>query len=260
MTTALASLLSGRPVKHTVGMTGEVTLQGRVLPIGGLKQKVLAAHAAGLREVILPERNRADLDDVPRGRPRRDDVPPGHDARGGARVRARARAGGERGMSHPATTARPSPRRSAARRTSSSGAGCSPSCGPRTPAPCASTSSCGRSARVPPRTLAIRLAELEEAGVLERRILDTRPPRVEYRLTPEGRAAGLRRRRPGTRRRRLAASHFTGGGELARRSHDRAKSRRIRPFLRHKSSWRAERAGRAVRACRIAFLWRMAAG
>jgi ATP-dependent Lon protease len=65
MTTALASLLSGRPVKHTVGMTGEVTLQGRVLPIGGLKQKVLAAHAAGLREVILPERNRADLDDVP---------------------------------------------------------------------------------------------------------------------------------------------------------------------------------------------------
>ncbi len=65
MTTALASLLSGRAVKHTVGMTGEVTLQGRVLPIGGLKQKVLAAHAAGLREVILPERNRADLDDVP---------------------------------------------------------------------------------------------------------------------------------------------------------------------------------------------------
>ena len=65
MTTALASLLSGRPVKHTVGMTGEITLQGRVLPIGGLKQKVLAAHAAGLTDVILPERNRADLDDVP---------------------------------------------------------------------------------------------------------------------------------------------------------------------------------------------------
>jgi len=65
MVTALASLLSGRPVKHTVGMTGEVTLQGRVLPIGGLKQKVLAAHAAGLTDVILPERNRADLDDVP---------------------------------------------------------------------------------------------------------------------------------------------------------------------------------------------------
>ncbi|HZQ02941.1 MAG TPA: endopeptidase La, partial [Gaiellaceae bacterium] len=65
MTTALASLLTGRAVKHTVGMTGEVTLQGRVLPIGGLKQKVLAAHAAGLTDVILPERNRADLDDVP---------------------------------------------------------------------------------------------------------------------------------------------------------------------------------------------------
>ena len=65
MTTALASLLTGRAVRHTVGMTGEVTLQGRVLPIGGLKQKVLAAHAAGLTDVILPERNRADLDDVP---------------------------------------------------------------------------------------------------------------------------------------------------------------------------------------------------
>ena len=65
MVTALASLVSGRPVRHTVGMTGEVTLQGRVLPIGGLKQKVLAAHAAGLTDVILPERNRADLDDVP---------------------------------------------------------------------------------------------------------------------------------------------------------------------------------------------------
>src|SRR3954469_2668740 len=65
MTTALASLLTGRAVRHTVGMTGEVTLQGRVLPIGGLKQKVLAAHAAGLTDVILPERNRPDLDDVP---------------------------------------------------------------------------------------------------------------------------------------------------------------------------------------------------
>jgi ATP-dependent Lon protease len=65
MATALASLLSERAVKHTVGMTGEVTLQGRVLPIGGLKQKVLAAHAAGLTDVVIPERNRADLDDVP---------------------------------------------------------------------------------------------------------------------------------------------------------------------------------------------------
>jgi ATP-dependent Lon protease len=65
MVTAIASLLSRRPVRSTVGMTGEVTLQGRVLPIGGLKQKVLAAHAAGLTEVIVPERNEPDLDDVP---------------------------------------------------------------------------------------------------------------------------------------------------------------------------------------------------
>src|SRR6201995_2809738 len=65
MGTELASLLSGRPVKHTVGMTGEVTLQGRVLPIGGFKQKALAANAAGLTDVILPEGNRGDLDDAP---------------------------------------------------------------------------------------------------------------------------------------------------------------------------------------------------
>ena len=65
MVTALTSLLTGRPVKHTVGMTGEVTLQGRVLPIGGLKQKALAAHAAGLTTVIVPERNRGDIDDIP---------------------------------------------------------------------------------------------------------------------------------------------------------------------------------------------------
>ena len=65
MVTALASLLTGRAVKSTIGMTGEVTLQGRVLPIGGLKQKVMAAQAAGLTEVILPERNEADLEDLP---------------------------------------------------------------------------------------------------------------------------------------------------------------------------------------------------
>ncbi|MGZ4294612.1 MAG: endopeptidase La [Solirubrobacteraceae bacterium] len=65
MVTALTSLLTRRPVKHTVGMTGEVILQGRVLPIGGVKQTVLAAHAAGLTDVVLPERNRGDLDDVP---------------------------------------------------------------------------------------------------------------------------------------------------------------------------------------------------
>jgi ATP-dependent Lon protease len=65
MTTALVSLLRNKPVRSVVGMTGEVTLQGRVLPIGGLKQKVLAAHRAGLTEVVLPERNGPDLEDVP---------------------------------------------------------------------------------------------------------------------------------------------------------------------------------------------------
>ena len=65
MTTALVSLLTGAPVRASVGMTGEVTLQGRVLPIGGVKQKVLAAHRAGLTEVILPKRNEGDLEDVP---------------------------------------------------------------------------------------------------------------------------------------------------------------------------------------------------
>jgi len=63
--TALTSLLSGRSVRSTVGMTGEVTLQGRVLPIGGLKQKIMAAQAAGLTEVIFPKRNEPDLDDLP---------------------------------------------------------------------------------------------------------------------------------------------------------------------------------------------------
>jgi ATP-dependent Lon protease len=65
MTTALVSLLTGRSVRPIVGMTGEITLQGKVLPIGGVKQKVLAAHRAGLKEVILPKRNEGDLDDVP---------------------------------------------------------------------------------------------------------------------------------------------------------------------------------------------------
>jgi ATP-dependent Lon protease len=65
MLTALVSLLSDRKVKDTVGMTGEITLQGKVLPIGGVKQKVLAAHRAGLKEVVLPGRNEQDLDDVP---------------------------------------------------------------------------------------------------------------------------------------------------------------------------------------------------
>jgi ATP-dependent Lon protease len=65
MTMALASLFSNRPVRSDVGMTGEVTLRGRILPVGGIKMKVLAAHRAGLSTVILPKRNARDLDDVP---------------------------------------------------------------------------------------------------------------------------------------------------------------------------------------------------
>jgi ATP-dependent Lon protease len=65
MTTALVSLLTGRSVKPSVGMTGEITLQGKVLPIGGVKQKVMAAHRAGLTDVVLPRRNEVDIDDVP---------------------------------------------------------------------------------------------------------------------------------------------------------------------------------------------------
>src|SRR5512138_2598820 len=65
MATALVSLLSGRKVKPKVGMTGEITLRGQVLPIGGVKEKVLAAHRNGLRTIILPKRNQQDIDDVP---------------------------------------------------------------------------------------------------------------------------------------------------------------------------------------------------
>jgi ATP-dependent Lon protease len=63
--TALASMLTGRPVRADVGMTGEITLRGQVLPVGGIKEKVLAAHRAGLRTIILPRRNEKDLDDLP---------------------------------------------------------------------------------------------------------------------------------------------------------------------------------------------------
>ncbi len=65
MATALVSLVSKRPVKSYVGMTGEITLRGRVLPVGGIKEKVLAAHRSGLRTVVLPKRNKADLEDLP---------------------------------------------------------------------------------------------------------------------------------------------------------------------------------------------------
>jgi ATP-dependent Lon protease len=65
MTTALVSLVSGRPIKRGVSMTGEVTLRGQVLPVGGIKEKMLAAHRAGINTVILPRRNEPDLEDVP---------------------------------------------------------------------------------------------------------------------------------------------------------------------------------------------------
>jgi ATP-dependent Lon protease len=65
MATALASLLTGCRVRDDVGMTGEITLRGQVLPVGGVKEKVLAAHRAGLKSVILPKQNAKDLEDVP---------------------------------------------------------------------------------------------------------------------------------------------------------------------------------------------------
>jgi ATP-dependent Lon protease len=65
MAAALASMASGRPVRNDVAMTGEVTLRGKILPVGGIKEKVLAAHRASLKTVILPRRNEVDLDDVP---------------------------------------------------------------------------------------------------------------------------------------------------------------------------------------------------
>jgi ATP-dependent Lon protease len=65
MAAALASLLTGRRVRDDVGMTGEITLRGQVLPVGGIKEKVLAAHRAGLKTVIIPKQNDKDLEDIP---------------------------------------------------------------------------------------------------------------------------------------------------------------------------------------------------
>jgi ATP-dependent Lon protease len=65
MATALISALTGRPVRKEVGMTGEITLRGRVLPIGGLKEKTLSAHRAGLTKIIMPKDNEKDIEDIP---------------------------------------------------------------------------------------------------------------------------------------------------------------------------------------------------
>jgi ATP-dependent Lon protease len=65
MATALASALTGRPVRREIAMTGEITLRGRVLPVGGIKEKIIAAHRAGIYEVILPAENEPDLEDIP---------------------------------------------------------------------------------------------------------------------------------------------------------------------------------------------------
>ena len=67
MTTALVSALTRRPVRQNVAMTGEVTLRGRVLPIGGLKEKTLAAFRAGITVLVIPEENRKDLEKIPEG-------------------------------------------------------------------------------------------------------------------------------------------------------------------------------------------------
>ena len=86
MASAVVSALSGRPVRHDIAMTGEITLRGRVLPIGGVKEKVLGAVRAGITRIILPKENEPDLEDLPRGGSRQDRGVPGAGAGRGARL------------------------------------------------------------------------------------------------------------------------------------------------------------------------------
>ena len=85
MSTALVSAMSGRPVRKDVAMTGEITLRGRVLPIGGLKEKVLGAHRAGITDIVLPKDNEADIEDIPEDVQKSLQVPSGFDAGRGLR-------------------------------------------------------------------------------------------------------------------------------------------------------------------------------
>ena len=169
-------------------MTGELTLQGRVLPIGGLKQKVLAAHAAGLTDVVIPERNRADLDDVPehvREELRFHPVMSLDEVLGIA-LEPTPSTQHARHRSDALPTVHPVPEE--VRRAAGLLEG-------RWTVSILWASSEGASrfnelkqavGEIPPRTLAQRLVELEDAGLLERRVIDARPPRVEYLLTHEG--------------------------------------------------------------------------
>ena len=166
-------------------MTGEVTLQGRVLPIGGLKQKVLAAHAAGLTEVILPERNRGDLDEVPEEVREQMTFHPVMSIDEVLERGAGARREGSR--CRPAVVAALRSRPSCARR---------PDLLERrwtmaTIYACSSGAARFNEFRqslpgVSPTTLSERLEQLEAAGIVERQLVAGRPPHAEYRLTAKG--------------------------------------------------------------------------
>ena len=185
MTTALVSLLTGRPVKHTVGMTGEVTLQGRVLPIGGLKQKVLAAHAAGLTEVILPERNRGDLDEVPEEVREQMTFHPVMSV--GEVIDRRPRAGREGGRCRRDVVAAARSRPSCGRPPAcSSAAGRWRRSTPAPAAPPASTSSASRCRGSRRRRSPSAWSSWRRRGSSSGRLIAGRPPHTEYTLTRRG--------------------------------------------------------------------------